>query len=84
MVPSTARMPASARSPLVVQGTADRVVAWRGNLRRIAARFAEPDVVLIDGARHNLMNELPRHRGRIEAALDARLAAVSGGRSARD
>jgi alpha-beta hydrolase superfamily lysophospholipase len=66
-------LPENDLSPLVVQGTADRVVAWRGNLRRIAERFSDPEVVLLEGARHNLMNELPAHRARIEAALDARL-----------
>ena len=71
-------LPPSELAPLVVQGTADRVVEWRGNLPRIAGRFREPEVVMLEGARHNLMNELPDYRARIEAALDARLARLLG------
>lgn len=71
-------LPAHASSPLVIQGTADRVVAWRGNLQRIAERFHEPEVVLLEGARHNLMNEVPSFRTRIGAELDARLERLYG------
>ena len=67
-------LPGSERSPLVIQGTDDRVVAWRGNLRRIGGCFRDPEIVLLEGARHNLMNELPRHRREIERLLDGRLA----------
>lgn len=60
-------------SPLIVQGDDDDVVDWRGNLGRIAARFTAPEVVMLEGARHNLPNETAAFRARIEAALDTRL-----------
>lgn len=55
--------------PLIIQGTADRTVAWRGNLQQLAALYHEPEVVLIDAARHNLVNEAPQWREQVFAAL---------------
>ena len=60
-------------SPLIIQGNRDSVVDWRGNLGRIRRRFTEPEVVMLEGARHNLPNEASAYRARIEAALDIRL-----------
>ena len=60
-------------SPLIIQGNRDSVVDWRSNLGRIRRRFTEPEVVMLEGARHNLPNEASAYRARIEAALDIRL-----------
>ena len=70
--------PKQGLSPLIIQGDCDAAVDWRGNLRRIAARFTAPELVLLEGARHNLPNEAPAYRSQIEAALDARLWRLLG------
>ncbi len=70
--------PRSTRSPLVVQGERDRTVAWRENLEHLRALFTEPEIALLPGAGHNLMNERADHRAEVLARLDARLGAAPG------
>ena len=62
-------------APLVVQGTADRTVDWRHNLGVIGEKFAAPEVVLLEGAEHNLMNEIEPARAALEQALARRIEA---------
>ncbi|MEE4360552.1 MAG: alpha/beta hydrolase [Pseudomonadales bacterium] len=67
-------------SPLVVQGTADRTVDWRHNLGVIRAKFEAPEILLLEGAEHNLMNEIESARTALEVALARRIDARLGGR----
>jgi len=55
--------------PLIIQGTADRTVEWRVNLQQFARLYREPEVVLIDGGMHNLVNEAPPWRSQVFEAL---------------
>lgn len=72
------RLPRSALSPCIVQGTLDTTVDWKRNLQRLRQRFTTPEEVMLEGALHNLMNEAPIHRQRIETVLDARLDQLLG------
>lgn len=64
-----------ALAPLVVQGTADRTVDWRHNLGVIGEKFGAPEVVLLEGAEHNLMNEIEPARAALQEALARRIEA---------
>ncbi|MBW8001560.1 MAG: alpha/beta hydrolase [Planctomycetes bacterium] len=41
----------------VIQGTEDRIVAWRYNMEFIKEKFVNADIVLIKDGRHELFNE---------------------------
>ena len=75
------RLPRSGLSPCIVQGTRDATVDWKRNLPRIRQRFTTPEEIMLEGAKHNLMNEALIHRQRIEAVLDARLDRLLGASS---
>ncbi|HSG91000.1 MAG TPA: alpha/beta hydrolase [Pseudomonadales bacterium] len=66
-------LPASSASPLVIQGTRDRTLAWRDNLATLERIYAAPRITLLEGAGHNLMNEAASFRIQIERILDERL-----------
>ena len=70
--------PRHALSPLMVQGDRDRTVAWRENRVHLARVFTEPDIRLVEGAGHNLMNERADLRAQVEGLFDARLGAFGG------
>lgn len=65
--------PPSTRPLLIVQGEADATVAWQYNLEVLKAKFAEPQILLLPGARHHLANELPAIRQRYLAFIEQRL-----------
>ncbi|MCY1308190.1 hypothetical protein D9M70_581790 [compost metagenome] len=52
----------SSRRPLVIQGGGDMTVDWRHNLRVLEEKFQQPEVLLLDGAGHHLVNEAPVYR----------------------
>jgi alpha-beta hydrolase superfamily lysophospholipase len=52
----------SDRSVRIIQGHADRTVAWKHNLSVLARRFPNGDVLHIPPARHHLVNESPAIR----------------------
>ena len=53
----------SSSAPLtIIQGTADGTVDWKFNLPAIREKFPAASEVLIDGARHHLVNEAPEFR----------------------
>lgn len=56
-------------APLVVQGTEDETVDWRWNLAMIRRKFPHADVRMLEGARHQLVNESPPIRDAVFAAL---------------
>lgn len=62
--------PGSLRTPLIVQGQADMTVDWPHNLSVLKHKFANPQVLLLPGARHHLANELPAIRARYFDFLD--------------
>jgi alpha-beta hydrolase superfamily lysophospholipase len=72
-VPHIEGAPRSARSPLIVQGEADRTVAWRHNLKVLQDKFAAPQVLMLETAGHHLANEAPALRQRYFDFLRQRL-----------
>lgn len=65
--------PPSLRRPLVIQGNADMTVDWSHNLSVLSNKFDQPEVLMIDRARHHLANELPELRQRYFSFLDERM-----------
>ncbi len=47
---------------LVVQGTADKTVAWRYNTRLLQRKLPQAKLVFIPAAGHQLVNEIPMYR----------------------
>lgn len=64
------RLPPSDQAPLIVQGDRDTTVAWRHNLRVLGRLFPRAQVVMLPGAHHHLVNETPRLRRQLFAAID--------------
>ncbi|MNJ81944.1 hypothetical protein D3C77_810310 [compost metagenome] len=48
-------------------------VDWRHNLRVLADKFDRPEVLMLEGAGHHLVNELPAYRERYFGFLRERL-----------
>lgn len=63
------KAPTSTRSPLIIQGTADATVAFTYNLKRLHTLFHEPEVVMLDGARHHLVNESQEYQDVIRESV---------------
>lgn len=59
------------RPILVVQGTGDMTVAWRYNLKQIRKKLLGVKIQMIDDAGHQLINESPRYRDQLLAAVRA-------------
>lgn len=59
--------------PLIVQGDADRTVDWRHNLAVLEDKFASPEVCLLEGAKHHLVNELEHYRQQGFAFIESHL-----------
>jgi alpha-beta hydrolase superfamily lysophospholipase len=57
-------------APLVIQGDHDTTVDWRWNLPQIRTKFPRATVRMIQGARHQLVNETPALRAQIFDALE--------------
>lgn len=72
-VPRVEGAPRSARRPLIIQGDNDLTVDWRHNLQVLQDKFAQPEVLLLPGGRHQLVNEAPALRQRYWDFLTARL-----------
>ncbi len=49
-------------TPLIVQGDADRTVDWQHNLTVLQDKFASPQICMLPGAQHHLVNELEHYR----------------------
>lgn len=64
-------------SPVVIQGDRDETVDWQYNLRAIRAKFSDPEIHMLAGARHQLANEQADFRARIFDILDGHLGGVS-------
>nr|WP_068825345.1 alpha/beta hydrolase [Pseudomonas sp. BMS12] len=72
-IPRIERAQRSALQPLVVQGEDDMTVDWRHNLAVLQAKFDQPQILRIPGARHHLANEHEDIRKRYFAFLSERL-----------
>jgi lysophospholipase len=59
----------------VIQGTQDDVVDWRYNVPFLKERVPGLKVVMIDGARHQLINEAQPMRGKVLGVMREELAA---------
>ena len=71
------RIEAAQRSPhrpLVIQGDGDMTVDWRHNLQVLQAKFDAPEVLMLPGAGHHLVNESAAYRERYFEFLRQRLA----------
>lgn len=72
-VPAFERAAAVRISPVIIQGDQDSTVDWKHNLRVIRQKFHEPEINVIQGARHQLANEGESFRIRINEILDRHL-----------
>lgn len=61
--------PTSDLAPVVVQGTLDETVDWRWNLQMIREKFPHAEVHVLEGARHQLVNEVAATREMAFAAI---------------
>ncbi len=61
-------------SPVVIQGDRDETVDWQYNLRAIRAKFSDPEIHMLAGARHQLANEQAGFRTRIFDIIDIHLS----------
>ena len=59
--------------PRIIQGTADRTVGWRYNLK-VLERLFNPETLRLPGARHHLVNEAPAVRDAMWRWLSERCA----------
>lgn len=50
-------LPASEKSVKIIQGTSDKTVDWRFNIKFIRGKFSNAQVSLIENANHELFNE---------------------------
>ena len=55
---------------MVIQGDLDETVDWKYNLKVIRAKFEDPDIRVLPGARHQLANENETFRRKIFAIID--------------
>jgi len=67
------RAPRSRRSPLIVQGESDMTVDWKHNLAVLKDKFDQPQILMLEEARHHLANETPELRARFFEFLTERM-----------
>lgn len=72
-LPMFEALPPVNASPVVIQGDRDETVDWRHNLRVINEKFADPEVNILEGARHQLANEQSALRERMLRIIDRHL-----------
>jgi len=71
-------------SPLVIQGTADQTVDWQHNLEVLRSLYSDPDIFMIEGARHHLVNEAIQVRRLVFGEIGKALKAVVDGDKGKD
>lgn len=67
------QQPAQSYGPLIIQGSGDDTVHWQHNLQRLRDLFPHGEQRLIEGARHQLVNESPRWQQPVFALIAAAL-----------
>jgi alpha-beta hydrolase superfamily lysophospholipase len=55
---------------LIVQGSGDTTVDWRYNVPLVQAKLPCSALVMVEGAGHQLINELPEYRDQVMAAVN--------------
>ncbi len=63
----------------IVQGTEDTTVDWKYNIDRLAAKFPNAEVHLVEKARHHLVNESEDYRDKVFSLLDSFLVRAEAG-----
>lgn len=63
-------LPSSDTRTLVVQGTEDGTVDWRGNMKIIRRKFNDVKIHLVGEGRHHLLNETQEYSDPAWAAID--------------
>lgn len=61
-IPQVERADHSKITPIIVQGDADRTVDWQHNLQVLREKFSAPEICILPGAQHHLVNELEHYR----------------------
>ena len=69
----------SQRHLKVIQGTADTTVAWRYNMKFIAAKFPNAEIELVEKGGHQLINESDGLRSAVLTAISDYLAREESG-----
>lgn len=70
---------------VIVQGSGDRVVEWRYNLPWLQEHIPGCRIVMVDGARHQLLNESePPYRGKCLDAVRSTLQSIAGDATGAD
>ncbi|KAF0811116.1 hypothetical protein A167_00148 [Alcanivorax sp. S71-1-4] len=72
-VPGFERASSVRISPVIIQGDMDETVDWRHNLSIIEDKFNQPEIHILQGARHQLANEHPDIRAQVNRILDSHL-----------
>lgn len=65
--------PSSERPIVIIQGDADSVIGWKYNLKFLDTKFPNARVEIIEGARHQLLNEAPALRTQVLEIVDTAL-----------
>jgi len=60
-----AKYQASDKPVKVIQGTKDTTVSWKYNMKLLKRKFTNAEVVTVEGAGHQLMNESEKLRGKV-------------------
>ena len=61
-IPEIEQAKRSGITPIIVQGDSDRTVDWKHNLAVLEEKFTQPNICLLPGAQHHLVNELEHYR----------------------
>jgi|TARA_Y100000310_G_scaffold262094_1_gene271685 lysophospholipase len=64
-------LPTSALRVTVIQGTEDRTVDWKYNMKVVSEKFPNLTIHYLSGARHHLVNESEPYRKKMFAFIDA-------------
>jgi len=62
-------LPSGECSVLIIQGDDDGTVDWKKNIPVFQSRFPRCELVMLEGAKHHLVNESPLYREKIQSAI---------------
>jgi len=65
-----ATFPTEVQKLSIIQGTADKTVDWKYNIRKIEEKFEGSKVYLVDGGMHHLVNESRGYRERVFSLIN--------------
>lgn len=61
-IPTIEQASATAIKPIIVQGDEDQTVDWKHNLTVLGEKFQQPELCMLPGAGHHLVNEQEHYR----------------------